>query len=237
MSTWPIVTTPLSRSLNDLCTGFESLSSMLTSLPLFSVIQNIRTITIGYSMYASGHPQAPSFARIVWARNSVQHDLLSVPERSAEVMDDSEAALYSLIRLSTLAYMVLVLFPLPRFAGVHEKLAPQLILTLDEGTGLGLWDEYPGLLLWSTIFGGILSSGNENDNPGSGPSSECDGEAAMLTSRFVKMMTRAGVKHQLSAWGLVKDMCGRFLWFGGEECEGLGKAFWRLTCETVLADT
>lgn len=235
MSTWPIPTL-LSRGHNDLCTGFDSLPRILTSLPLFTVIQNIRTITIGYSMYISRHPQAPSLARIVWARNSVQHDLLSVPDAAAEAMDDSHAALYDLTRLSALAYMVLVLFPLPRFAGIHAKVARQLVLTLDECTDLGLWDDYPGLLLWSTILGGILSNPDEDDDASASPSSETDEEATMLISRFVKMTTQAGVKHQPTAWGLVKDMCGRFLWFEGDECEGLAKAFWGLACKTVLLD-
>ncbi|KIV77925.1 hypothetical protein PV11_09697 [Exophiala sideris] len=112
----------------------------------------------------------------------------------------SEAVLYDLTRLSTLAYVVLVLFPPPRFAGVHAKLAPHLISTLDECTDLRLWNEYPDLLLWGTIFGGILSNRDEKDVPGSSPCSEIDEEATMLTTRFVKMAIRAGVRHQSSAW-------------------------------------
>jgi hypothetical protein len=231
------------------------------------MIHTIRTVTIGFSMYCSGHPQAPSLAHIIWARNSIQHDLLSLPPTisppSDLPLDLESSCLYELIRFGVLGYTLLVLFPMPRVTTTHAKLAQQLMQALDDCTLLNLWDQYPGLLLWTTVIGGILShcsDKDEDDNDGDGssprntpfndneddddysngssPLSNKDAATSVLlgslTPYFIRTTTRPGVKQELSAWGLVRDLCGRFLWFEGDECEGAGKEFWRLACESIL---
>ncbi len=200
------------------------------------MIQTIRTITIGFSMYTDRHPQAPSLAHIVWARNSISHDLLSLPPAAMNVPLDPETAIYEAIRYSVLAYMLLVLFPIPVFSGSHIKVATRLLTALDDCSQLDLWDEWSGLLLWSSLLGGMLGHHDGDEDPGSTPSTEADQGGITLTSRFVKMTTKADVKHKPSAWGLVRDICGRFLWFEGDECEGVGKSFWNLACESILPE-
>ncbi|KAK7894530.1 hypothetical protein LTR67_006291 [Exophiala xenobiotica] len=236
MSSWPYPKAPLSAGHNDLCKGFDFLPSTFTSSSLFSMIQTIRTITIGFSMYTVRHPQAPSLAHIVWARNSISHDLLSLPPAAMDMPLDPETAIYEAIRCSVLAYVLLVLFPIPVFSGSHIKVATSLLTALDDCNQLDLCDEWPGLLLWSSLLGGMLGHHDGGEDPGSRPSTEADQGAITLTSRFVKMITKADVKHKPSAWGLVRDICSRFLWFEGEECEGVGKSFWNLACESILPE-
>ena len=36
---------------------------------------------------------------------------------------------------------------------------------------------------------------------------------------------------------IVRNICFRFLWFDGPECDGVGQAFWNEACENVLMRT
>lgn len=190
MSTWPEPPSPLPPALRTLTMGLQKLRTALTCEPLYEIISTLRQITIGFSMYLSGHPDGPSLVRILWARNSVQHDLLSLdatladttikPEPGSPTMQHSSIfpifsppqSLYTLLRQSTLAYTLLVLFPLPRVAGLHTKISQRLMLALDDCMVLDLWRTQPEVLLWSTVLGGIVAGSGSGS--GSGGDTEAD---------------------------------------------------------------
>ncbi|EXJ71060.1 uncharacterized protein A1O5_06053 [Cladophialophora psammophila CBS 110553] len=268
MSTWPEPSTLLAPSLQNLTSGFQDLGDIAGFGPLMDVVHNARLITIGLDAYLSRHPSAPSLNRIIWARNFMTHDLLSLPltpplpdlcPNAAHRHDSSSSnmttlcsplhSLYNLVRLSTMAYTLLVLFPVPTVAGIHGKLTQQLMLVLDDCTVMDLWTTHPKLLLWSTVLGGIVakdtslrpwfaemirqartkttnlalmdsaSRGSRSrdrsyDNPNPSMEDRTEGESRAL-------------------WTVVRDMCCRFLWFDGPECDGLGGAFWEEACDTT----
>ena len=214
MSTWPYALPSTIRPpLKKLGSGFGDLPSRFTSTPLCSIIDTICEISIGYDNYLRGVAPHPSLERILWARNCLQHDLISLPDRSQEGLQH-DCCLYELCRLSTMAYMLLVLFPVPRIAGMHPRLAERLVITLDRCTKLGMWNDYPGLLLWSTMLGGIVAR-----------------ETTSLTRLYREMSSSAPIKHIASAWSLVNDICLRYLWFE-DECDEAGQAFWIEICKT-----
>lgn len=225
MSTWPSVPSTLPDSLVNMTLGFRALPESLTSLPLFDVIDTVRLITIGYDMYLSQDPLAPSLVQILWARNSVTHDLLSLsgramPDESQErseidVVDAQDMeALYSLVRLSTLAYTLLVLFPMPRVAGLHANLSKQIRSALKVCTALDFWDEHPSHLLWAAMIGGSVA-----DKGGS------------VRGWFVDALTTySPIRCGAAAWPAVRDIITRFLWFDGPECEGAGRDVWMEAC-------
>jgi hypothetical protein len=265
MSTWP-QPPPSIPTLQNMTSGFAEFRAVDEFVPLMQAITNARLITIGLAMYLSGHPEAPSLNRIVWARNFLTHDLLSLPlalpyrspthtppdqhsyaqnesfspSANANLFSSSHA-LYNLIRLSTLAYTLLVLFPLPRITGVHAKLSQKLMLALDDCIVLELWTTHASILLWATVLGGAVA---EQDGlkpwfagvirqarsvmPHLTPADSARNRAAGRQSQNSPRSSAEAVsKREADAtWVNVRDICFRFLWFGGRECDGVARAFW-----------
>ena len=242
MSTWPDPPSPLPASLLNLAEGFHTLPTALSSTLLIEKIDTIRFITLGFYMYQSRHPSAPSLVRIIWARNCVHHDLLSLPTTlihsdaskqpqtrtsptpsHSHLIHPALQALYEVLRLSALAYMLLMLFPVPRMAGIHAKLSQSLMLALDNCTVLDLWDQHPQLLLWSTVLGGIIA------------------DEGTLRSWFADMASQARPRltqdTNVTSWKAVRDICASFLWFPGPECDGEGRKFWEEVERPVLPKT
>ncbi|KIX97703.1 uncharacterized protein Z520_06481 [Fonsecaea multimorphosa CBS 102226] len=269
MSTWPETQPAVAPFLQNLATGFQDFGDIVGFAPLLQIIHNTRLITMGFDAYLSGHSSAPSLNQIVYARNFMTHDLLSLPlpylrpgsgqrheGSSSSIMTHSSPlhSLYNLVRLSTMAYTLLVLFPVPSTASIHDKLTRELMLALDDCTVLELWTTYPQLLLWSTVLGGVVarntslrpwfaemirqartripsltlvearsrSRGSRHSSYHSSPSSD-DGR------------TRGGESGAL--WPVVKDLCFRFLWLDGPECDGLGRMFWEEACDNMQLRT
>ncbi|KAI1626939.1 hypothetical protein EDD37DRAFT_239710 [Exophiala viscosa] len=223
MSTFPSPPSTIPSSLANMSVGFRALPKSLTSTPLFGAIDTVRLITIGYDMYLSQQPDAPSLVKILWARNSATHDLLSLDNRFAP--DDSQEqpeietqvlqALHSLVRLSTLAYTLLVLFPMPRVAGLHANLSKQIRSTLKVCAAMGFWDENPSLLLWATMLGGSVANKGEP-----------------VRGWFMDVLTtHSPIRCRPASWPAVRDIITRFLWFDGPECEGVGREVWMEACK------
>lgn len=183
MSTWPAPPVSLPPSVQHLTAGFQHLEALYHTegfSALMQVISNARLITIGLDAYTSQDTAAPTLNRIVWARNFLAHDLLSSPSAltssvhhqphrqispSSLSMLSVPHALYNLLRLSLLAYTLLVLFPMPRVTGLHAKLSQHLMLALDDCTVLELWTtEWRELLMWSTLLGGMVAVEDDDDN-------------------------------------------------------------------------
>jgi len=216
MSVWPYPKLETVRPiLKKLGTGFRDLPECLTGSPLFTIVDRLREITIGYDKYLHQVTPHPSLERILWARNSLQHDLISLPERSDELLKHN-TCLYELCRLGTMAYTLLVLFPVPRVTGMHPRLAKRLLTAMDNCLILGMWDEYPGLLLWATILGGIIAEGTPN-----------------LRQLYISISRWTSVKHNTSAWNLVREICAGFLWLE-DECDEDGRVLWNDICAATI---
>lgn len=212
MKTWQYPRSDTIRPLlKKLGIGFRDLPEDFTRSPLFTIIDMLREVTIGYDNYLHQVTPHPSLERILWARNSLQHDLISLPDRSQEGLKH-DSCLYELCRLGTMAYTLLVLFPVPRIAGMHPRLAKRLISTMDDCMMLGMWDEYPGLLLWTTILGGMVAEATPS-----------------LRRLYVSLSKWTSIKHTPGAWTLVREICGGFLWLE-EDCDEAGRALWNDIC-------
>ncbi|OAG45406.1 hypothetical protein AYO21_00040 [Fonsecaea monophora] len=267
MSTWPASSTRLTPSLKNLASGFQDLEDVVGFAPLMQIVNNARLITIGFDAYLSGLSSAPSLNQIVWARNFMTHDLLSAPSEllvpysrtvssspqdndSSSIMVPSSPlrSLHNLVRLSTMAYTLIVLFPVPSVAGIHGKLTRELMLALDNCTVLELWATHSRLLLWSTVLGGVIAQ-NTSLRPWF---TEMIRQArtkiprlALLNAKGRSRSKSRHSSHSVSSvsdddgtdgdsdalWPVVKGICFRFLWFDGPECDGQGRVFWGEACD------
>ncbi|ETI27004.1 hypothetical protein G647_10103 [Cladophialophora carrionii CBS 160.54] len=138
-------------------TGFDEIRHHLGSTPLMQVITHARMITIDFNSHRSQHSGAPIITRIVWAGDFMTHDLLSLhltmaitlPEHimgqqphgssaSTILHISPEQAFYNLIRLATLTFILLILFPMPRVTDLRARLSMQLMTALDNCKALEL---------------------------------------------------------------------------------------------------
>jgi hypothetical protein len=228
--------------------GFDKLDLIEGLTDLFQIIRFTRMTTIGLEMYSTLHTAAPKLSRIVVARNQITHDLLSLPSElycshqyntaSAESNTSGalalRQALYNLLRVSTLAFDLLVLFPLPLCVGLHSALAEKLGAALEDFNLLNLWDLHSELVLWSIIIGGTISRGLKTEpyfadlarracTKLSNSSPKIHKAQHSRNSSKSAPISRA---HTPLQWEKCRDICYRFLWYSGPECNGQGRAFW-----------
>ncbi|KAK7890698.1 hypothetical protein LTR67_007907 [Exophiala xenobiotica] len=215
MAIWPYPDRKALRPfLQNLATGFGSLPESIQLDPLMQKIDAIRDVSIGYDLYLVQSPSAPRHIHIVWGRNTLLHDLLRLPDKSFDNPLAADACLYDMCRLSTLSYMLLVLFPLPRVSGLHYTLAQRIKTALDSCFVFRLWQRYPELSLWATVLGGILA------------------EETALRPWFVQVSASICRERTWQSWDTVKNVCSRFLWFE-QDCDQVGEAFWEEVLEHV----
>ncbi len=136
---------PLQLQHSQSSSSFSSSSSTSTSSntsmhalyeAFFQVIPMIRKLSISYDLYLRKDDSAPPFSFIMWGRNCLIHECLSLPDmsgrsrsagpavaaspRAPELLGlTADSCQYELCRLGTLGYMLLVLFPYPRDSGLH----------------------------------------------------------------------------------------------------------------------
>jgi hypothetical protein len=254
--------------------GFGELHDDPAFARLMQIVTHVRMITIGFNAHLSQQAGAPTITRIVWARNFMTHDLLSLPltmpttipkpipgvrlhEFSAsDILNgfSSQQALYNLIRLSTLTYTLLVLFPMPRVTGLHDRLSQQLMAALDDCTALDLWATHPKMLFWATVLGGIVSEEGGLrewyaemtrrtrmiiadlglvDSPGRDRTQSTGRQRSRSRSHSASEVS--GKPEADVTWKAARGMFFRFLWFDGPQCDGLGRAFWDEACENLSA--
>ncbi|KAJ9640592.1 hypothetical protein H2204_003220 [Knufia peltigerae] len=215
MAIWPYPdphSNTVPQALQLLATSFTNLpppAAVQLEDPLVQTIETIRDVTIGYDLYMRKDPTAPRHIHVVWARNTLLHDLLRLPDRS---WDDNpliwDSCIYEICRLGTLAYMLLVLFPLPRVSGLHYTLARRIQHALDSCLVFDLWERHAELLLWATTLGGILA------------------EASTLRPWFCQVAIKLCRELTLYSWTDIKGVCLTFLWYE-QDCDKLGEDFWR----------
>ncbi|KIW09787.1 hypothetical protein PV08_11887 [Exophiala spinifera] len=208
MAIWPYpAPNTVPHVLRMMTTGFATLPPSVQRDPLMWTIETIRDVTIGYDLSRRNDPTAPRHIHVVWARNTLLHDLLRLPDRTWDNPRSCDLCVYEICRLSTLAYMLLVLFPLPRISGLHYALAQRIKHALDGCLIVGLWESHPELFLWATILGGILA------------------EATALRPWYGQLGVKLCQELDLSSWHDLKRICLTFLWYD-QDCERLGEEFW-----------
>ncbi|KAI1629914.1 hypothetical protein EDD37DRAFT_75126 [Exophiala viscosa] len=206
MCFWPYTKREAVRPLlHNLGTGFQDLSPVVLDDQLTRTVATICEISKGYDLYMHKDKSAPELIVIIWGRNCLIHDLLSLPDKSSDPLNP-DSCVYEVCRLATLAYMLLVLFPFPRVSGMHYTLAQRLMLILNTCWTFGLQQEHRELFLWATMLGGILS------------------QNTALRVWFTEEL-RLPAQQAQKSWSSIKHVCARFLWFE-QDCDAPGEELW-----------
>lgn len=238
--------------LNRLATGFDVLIEDTAHSPILAAIRNIRLVTLGYDICLREPHNTNLFTRVVGARNCLQHDLLSLSDcydctniavstisnRDRSPFDhfsrlsDLRKNEYKILRYSVMVYVLLVLFPLPRSAGIHSKLAIRLIRAIN----LCTTDIYPGthkgFLIWATMLGGAVAEGDLR---------------LLLADKILHMLELGGhmpksrdydttrIEQQIeTCWQYIEEQCKSFLWYWKFDFEREVGQFWQICVLEII---
>lgn len=238
MSDWPVIP-GVNPSLSNFATGFNHLFEDVSISPIFAIIQNIRSMTIGYDLYLDQNDDGQIFARLLNARNWVQHDLLSLDENADRTIALTDTRFddvyrlqtssplrdyqYMILRYSVMIYVLLVLFPLPRSTGVHSKLAIRLMRAIN-GCGPNV-SSNQGFLIWAVMLGGAVAEGDIRTlfidrllqilDPGE-------------TARRPPRDSCVQITHLAQSWWhRIEDQCKNYLWYRRFDFEREISHFWK----------
>lgn len=140
-------------------------------------------------------------------RNSIQHRALCLP--SADQLSMSEACpTYEPLRLATLIYSLLTIFPLVPIMAPFSQLTIQLRQALFSQSLPRAWKTVPELFVWTLVIGGIASTKPET------------------VTWFAAMLSQVAVATNLSSWADVKRILKSVLWLSAI-CDERGEELWK----------
>jgi hypothetical protein len=137
---------------NQMTSGFSSLPLSTDHLPLQTLLQAVThtaTLSADLDQWQRKTADAPDYLHVQFTRWCILHDLLSLPDLSdtlnpslilhlttninniTDTYDDNLNLLYSLIRLSTFAYFLFTLVPIPEAGQLPAKLSEKFRFVLD----------------------------------------------------------------------------------------------------------
>ncbi|KAH8703988.1 hypothetical protein BGW36DRAFT_286819 [Talaromyces proteolyticus] len=137
-------------------------------------------------------------------RNWIQHRALSLDSADdLEIADTSPA--YEALRLATVIYCLLTIFPLVPIMAPYAQLTNKLRQALcNQSRG---WKNSPEYLLWVLVVGGIASTQPET------------------TTWFAATLSQVAAVTKLSSWDDVKNVIKSVLWLGAM-CDDRGEELW-----------
>ena len=211
-----------------MASGFSVLpcsAKNLLSQRLLQLVDFTATLSVDLHQWERKTVDGPDYVHIQFTRWCILHDLLSLPELSENPNGNEADVSYEMIRLSTFAYFLFTLVPVPHPGSLPQKIAEMLQTALDICIASDLSIKQPGLFLWSVMLGGMCAYVAHEP--------EFLGESASpLLNHYVEYTKHLSVKPSIHAWPLVTSLLGKYLWLD-LECNELGETFWRHACEQV----
>jgi hypothetical protein len=138
-------------------------------------------------------------------RNWIQHRALSLDSAEELGITDTCPA-YEAIRLATLTYCLLTIFPLVPIMAPYPRLTTQLRQALcNEWHG---WNSAPEYFLWCLVVGGIASTQSKT------------------TAWFAAILSQVAAARNLSSWADIKEVITSVLWLG-PICDDRGEELWK----------
>lgn len=140
-------------------------------------------------------------------RNSIQHRALSLPSVD-DLHTSASCPTYEPLRLATLTYSLLTIFPLAPPMAPFSQLTTQLRQALFSQSLPKAWKTVPELFVWVLVVGGIASS------------------KAETVTWFAAMLSQVAVATNLSSWSDVQKILKSVLWLS-PICDEKGEELWK----------
>jgi hypothetical protein len=187
---------------------FPKLQALGVPSDLVSLFEDIYSYNAVVELYMQGI-FAGSFAGsdapvMADRRNWIQHRALSLDTAEELGIADS-CPVYEAMRLATLTYCLLTIFPLVPIMAPYPRLTTQLRQALcNESRG---WNSAPEYLIWCLVIGGIASTQTKT------------------TAWFAATLSQVAEAKNLSSWADIKKVLTSVLWLG-PICDDRGEEFW-----------
>jgi hypothetical protein len=172
------------------------------------VLQSMVDLTMVIDCHYRGTKPIKDFTPYIDRRNSVQHNLMSLPS-GAELVEDeiTSVCLYEAIRHTAFIYSAAVTFPIPALSGHFHKLAAILQPLLEASKFDTCWRRCPKTLLWILVLGGIAAS-DTNER-----------------GWFVRSIAMVAKILKIGTWEEVTEIMESFLWLDSA-CDAGGRILW-----------
>jgi hypothetical protein len=174
--------------------GFRYLRHTSTGQQLLDVLDAYSEITVALDHHVRGGPTAPELVDLLEVRNCTQHRLLSQLPNSLD-LTNPELCVHHAVRLATLIFSDMVIFPLPPPQGLKPKLALMLRQTLETCHLLRCWELHNQVLLWALTLGAIAAS------------------YTAQRAWYIDQLLQETSVMQIEDWFVLESMCSRFLWW------------------------
>ncbi|EXJ70582.1 uncharacterized protein A1O5_06652 [Cladophialophora psammophila CBS 110553] len=174
--------------------GFRYLRQSPAGRQLLDVLDAFSEVTVALDHHVRGGPTAPEVEELSEVRNCTQHRLLSQMPCPLD-LSRPELCVHHAVRLATLVFSEMVIFPLPPQQRVKPRLALMLRQTLEACDLLGCWDLHSQVLLWSLTLGAIAS----NFTP--------------QRPWYIEQLLQQILLLQIQDWTILEMICSRFLWW------------------------
>jgi hypothetical protein len=194
--------------------GFRYLRHTCQGQELLDVLNAYSEITVALDHHVRGGPTAPDMVDLASVRNCTQHRILSQLPTQLDI-SDPEQYIHHVVRLSTLIFSEMVIFPLPPTQGVKPRLALLLQQSLEACRLVQCWELHSQLLLWALTLGAIAASYTPQ------------------RSWYIDQLLQETSLMQVENWFMLELICSRFLWWKPVCSEPLRRAWTEMICATV----
>lgn len=206
-----------------LLSGFSSLmDDRWLYSRLMSRLKHMRCVIVDFEQWQRQSPNLPDIRRIFWIRHFVLHDLLSLPIVGQRLGGNRTELGYELVRISCLAFMQLVIYPMAAINEMPQKILKSMLPVIDRWTkpseGKILSQDQPGIFIWALVLAGMLAFEHY----------ETTNDSALMDST-AKYFDRVSIKAEKRSWPMVKGIMGTHLWLESE-CDGPGQRAWNYAC-------
>ena len=165
-------------------------------------------LTLIIDNHCRGIISIPSITVLIDQRNTVQHNLLSLPTGAElEASEVRFTALYDSICHTAIIYSAAVIFPLPPLTGILRRFATVLKTIMKESQSDPDWRHCPKTLIWMLVLGGIAAT----DTP--------------ERKWYVQNLAAVSAALKIEEWEDVEEELGAYLWLQSA-CDAGGQLLW-----------
>jgi hypothetical protein len=174
--------------------GFQYLRQVSGCDELLDVLDSICEVTAALDHHVRGGLGAPELEDLVEVRNSTHHRLLCQLPDPPDLSTPDSCVLQA-VRLASLTYDDMVIFPIPAVQGQKRRQASQLRQVIEEILLLQAWKGHHKIVVWTLVLGAIAST--------------------HTTDRgwYIRQLLRETAFIQCDQEEALERLCSQFLWW------------------------
>jgi hypothetical protein len=174
--------------------GLQYLRQVAASDELLDALNSICEVTAALDHHVRGGQGAPDLEDLMEIRNSTHHRLLcQLPDPPD--LSTADSCVLQAVRLASLIYDDMVIFPIPAVQGQKRRQASQLRQVIEEILVLQAWKIHHEIVVWALVLGAIAST--------------------HTTDRdwYIRQLLRETAFMQCDQEEALERLCSRFLWW------------------------